>query len=319
LGAQAAELGEGSAFAASESAIAYIPGEARLEHRLLWVDRQGKTETLPAPPRPYQNPIISPDGRYAAIQTLGPTFVIWVYDFMRSTLSPVTSPGSNQAPVWSPDGKRIAYRGTRNGFRNIYSRAADGSGEEERLTSGENVQTPVSWSPDGKWLAYNENTPSGSNVMILPRDDRTTPILFQKNASAPHFSPDGKWLAYSSAESGRFEVYVRPFQSEGARVQISNQGGSEPVWSRDGRELFYISAAKTMVVDVRTQPAFTASAPRMLFTGNFVESPNGVSSYDISPDGKRFLKLQAPQSEATNQLNIVLNWLEELKQRVGRP
>jgi serine/threonine-protein kinase len=315
LGAQADELGEGPAFGVSDSAIAYIPDGGRFERRYAWVDRQGNTEILPAPPHAYENARISPDGRFAALQIVGPTYTIWVYDFERATLSPLTSAGSgsSQAPAWTPDGKYITYRGTRHGFRNIYWKSADGSGEEERLTNSESIQTPVSWSPDGKWLTFNENAASGINLWILPRDDRSKPILFQKNATGGQFSPDGNWIAYTSLESGRNEVYVRPFQSQGAKTQISNQGGSEPVWSRDGRELFYLNDLKTMVVDVRTQPSFTAGSPRALFTGHFEPSQNGVSGYDISRDGKRFLKVLSPRTEAVSQFNIVLNWLEELK------
>jgi len=124
-------------------------------------------------------------------------------------------------------------------------------------------------------------------------------------------------MAYMSVESGRPEIYVRPFRESGGKTQISNDGGDEPVWSRNGRELFYINGDKTMAVDVETQPMFRAGTPHLLFTGRYQPSPNGVSGYDVSPDGKRFLKIQPTSPEqAESQINIVINWLQELKQRV---
>ncbi|MDO8631101.1 MAG: hypothetical protein Q7R41_11475, partial [Phycisphaerales bacterium] len=262
----------------------------------------------------YENASISPDGRFAAVQTQGPAITIWIYDFARTTLTPLTSGGSSQAPLWTPDGKRIAYRGTRLGFRNVYWKAADGSGDEERLTVSDNTHTPVSWTPDGKWLAFTELNPSTSgDAWVLPMDGDRKSRLFLKNARQPHFSSDGRWIAYESDESGRTEIYVRPFQGSGAKTQVSTDGGAEPVWSRDGRELFYINGDKTMAVDIQASPAFSAGTPHALFAGRYLPSPNGVSGYDISPDGKRFLKVQPMNPEqAGSQINIVIDWFEEL-------
>jgi dipeptidyl aminopeptidase/acylaminoacyl peptidase len=163
-----------------------------------------------------------------------------------------------------------------------------------------------------------ENNPTtGSGVWVLPTDGDRKPQLFQSRATNAHFSPDGHWVAYQSQESGRPEIYVRPFQSAGGKIQISTEGGDEPVWSRDGRELFYVNGDKMMAVEVRTQPAFSAGTPQLLFTGRYEISPNGTADYDVSPDGKRFLKIQPTSSEqATTQINVVINWLEELKRRV---
>ena len=152
---------------------------------------------------------------------------------------------------------------------------------------------------------------------MLPIEGDRKPQLFQKNAVQPYFSPDGRWMAYTSEESGRGEIYVRSFQGPGGKTQVSTDGGEEPRWSRDGRELFYINGDKTMAVDVRTQPGFSAGSPRLLFKGRYQPSANAVSGYDMSSDGKRFLKIQPTNSEqAAAQINVVINWLEELKQRV---
>jgi Tol biopolymer transport system component len=295
--------------------LGYVSGNQQFERRLVWVDRKGNVEPLPAPVRGYENASISPDGRFAAVQTQGPAITIWIYDFARTTLTPLTSGGSSQAPLWTPDGKRIAYRGTRLGFRNIYWKAADGSGDEERLTVSENNDTPLSWSPDGKWLLFEESSPSTfGDAWVLPLEGDRKPRVFQRNVSEPHFSPDGRWVAYVSSESGRSEVYVRPFQGSGAKTQVSTDGGAEAVWSRNGRELFYVNGDNTVAVDVQTNPAFSAGSPHVLFAGRYQASPNGVSGYDISLDAKRFLKIQPTNPElAGSQINVVIGWFEELK------
>jgi len=318
LNVQINELGEGSAYAVSDAGVfAYLSGDQQFDRRPVWVDRKGNVEALPAPLRGYENANISPDGKFAAVQTRGPVYTVWIYDFARTTLTPLTTQ-SSQAPVWTPDGKRIVYRGTRAGFRNLYWKASDGSGEEERLTINENVNTPVSFSPDGKWLTFTENSVAGPDTWILPMTGDRKPVLFQKTSEAAHFSPDGRWIAYRSSDSGRAEIYVRPFQREGGRTQVSTDGGLEPVWSRDGRELFYINGEKTMAVHVQTAAGFSAGSPRVLFTGRYLPSPNGVSGYDISPDGQRFLKIQPTNPEqAVSQINVVINWFEELKRLTG--
>ncbi len=319
LNVQINELGEGAAYAVSDAGIlGYLSGDRDSERRLVWVDRKGTVEALPAPLRGYENASISPDGRFATVQTRGPAYTIWIYDFARTTLTPLTSNGSSQAALWTPDGKHIAYRGTRSGFRNVYWKASNGSGEEERLTTGEAVQTPISWSPDGKWLAYMETNPStGGDTWVMPIAGDRKAKLFLASAGAPHFSPDGRWIAYTSNESGKLEVYVRPFQEAGGKTQVSTNGGIESVWSRDGKELFYLEGDKTMAVDVQTKPSFSAGSPHTLFSGRFLQSPNYISGYDVSPDGKRFLKVQQTSSElAGSQINVVINWFTELQQRV---
>lgn len=133
----------------------------------------------------------------------------------------------------------------------------------------------------------------------------------------PRFSPDGRWLAYVSDESGRREIYVQPYPGPGGKWQISTEGGGEPVWNRNGRELFYRSGGKMMAVDVATQPSFTAGKPRVLFEGPYLPTPLTSANYDVSPDGQRFLMLKPNEStEAPTQISVVLNWFEELKQKI---
>jgi serine/threonine protein kinase/Tol biopolymer transport system component len=317
------DVNEGAQYTISgNGSLAYVPGDYQSDSRLIWVDRSGKLEPLAAPPRPYSYPRISPDGQRVAVEIYGAKIEIWLYNFARGTLVRLTPEGSSQAPTWAPDGKRLAYRATRAGSRNILWRSVDGTGAEERLTTGEGNQTPNSWSPDGKMLAYDELGTAGIGVSVLSIEGerKARPFLQTRfSEEAPVFSPNGRWLAYVSNESGRNEIYVRPFPGPGEKFPISTEGGTEPLWARNGRELFYrsVDTDKMMAIEVQTEPSFRASAPRVLFQGRFAGAIDQHAGYDISPDGQRFLMLKAnEQSQAPAQINVVLNWFEELKQKV---
>ncbi len=312
LAEHARDTSEAGEFTISDSgALAYTPSSPQwYESRLVWVDRHGGIKPLAAPLRAYQEPAISPDGQRIAISIAGPAYGVWIYDLARTTLTSLTSSGSSQAPIWSPDGKRVVYRGTRLGFRNIYERAADGSVDETRLTTGESIQTPGSFSADGK-LVFQQ---AGIRVLSMDAERKTTPLwtstYFEWN---PHLSRDGRWLAYESMESGKQEIYVRPFPKLDGKRQISTEGGTEPVWSRDGRELFYRINNKMMVVSIAAGDAFAAGLPQVLFEGRYQFSATSVSAYDVSPDGKNFLMVQPAETvQPATQIHIVLNWSEEL-------
>src|SRR2546426_1271320 len=226
---QVREVSQGAEFALSDDGVlAYVSGNPQgYVRRLVWVDRKGIIEPLPAPPRAYDDPALSPDGRQAAVAITAGTSGIWIYDFSRATLTPLTTMGSAQAPFWTPDGKRIVYRETRSGFRNLFWKPADGSGEEERLTTSENLHTVGSFTPDGKWLAFREQNPvTNDDIWLMPLDGDRKPQVFLKTPfgeSNPRFSPDGHWLAYTSNESGRNEVYVRRFPDPRGKWQISTE------------------------------------------------------------------------------------------------
>lgn len=314
------EAAQGAAdvgFSGSGSLI-YVPGGAAVAQRsLAWVDRKGTAQPL-ATLNPYEFPKLSPDGHRAAVSLEGILRTLWIYDFERDTLTRLLAGGY---PVWTPDGKRVTF----SSGRNLFWKPVDGGGTEERLTTSEYQQYPVSWSPDSRFLAFVENRPTtGSDIWVLPMEGNRKPqpwLQTPSNESNPMFSPDGRWLAYVSNESGRYEVYVRAFQEQGEKWQVSSEGGEGVSWSRDGRELFYRSGDKMMVVDVTTGPSFTAGKPRLLFegpykqTGGFGEYVN--ANYDISPDGQRFLMIQPSEQElAATQVNVVLNWFEDLKRKV---
>ena len=302
--------------------LVYIPGGVQSAQRtMVWVDRKGTEQPLSAPAHAYRSQRISPDGRRVAVLTEDSGQDIWVYDLGRDTLSRLTfETGSNANPAWSPDGKRIVFQ---SGLPpNLFWQPADGSGKAERLTTSEILQVPGSWSPDGQALAFYEVNPTTNrDIWILRMSDRKAQVFLKTpfNEAAPTFSPDGRWLAYQSDESGHYEVYVQPYPGPGGKWQISTDGGTEPLWNRNGREIFYRSGNKMMAVEITTQPGFSAGKPRMLFEGAYMPAPGGNANFDVSPDGERFLMVKTSGQEQTpTQINVVLNWFEELKRKVPK-
>ena len=258
-----------------------------------------------------------------ALEIRGPASNIRIYDLSGETLTQLTFEGDNEAPIWTPDGKRVTFASRRSGPFNLFWKSADGSGSEERLTTGEHFQNPQSWSSDGRVLTFREVNPTtGSDIWVLPLEGERQPRPFLQSRSAETeatFSPDGRWLAYASDESGQYEVYVQPFPGPGGKWGISTEGGREPVWNLDGQELFYRNGGQMMAVDITTEPAFRAGTPRLLFDAEWeVPTLGGQANYDVSPDGQRFVMIQASeeQQEAVTQINVVLNWFEELKRLV---
>jgi serine/threonine-protein kinase len=301
--------------------LAYVSGGLQATQlTMVWVNRHGVEQSLGAPERAYFAPRISPDGKRVSAGITESEFQTWLYDLARQTLTRFTFEGNyNPAAAWTPDGKRIAFESNKDGKPNLFWQLADGSGGLERLTTSEYIQVPMSWSSDGRLLAFIEVNPTtGSDIWVLRMNDRKAQsfIKSQFSEGAPAFSPDGRWLTYISDESGRYEIYVQPYPGPGGKWQISTDGGTEPKWNPNGRELFYRNGDKMMVVDITTQPGFAAGKPRMLFEGRYERSPVQSHNYDVSSDGQRFLMLKPTEQAATTQINVVLNWFEELKQRV---
>jgi len=266
-----------------------------------------------------------------AVSITSDTQQLWRYDLARGTLTQLTSERSSSInPAWTPDGKRLAYRSNRAGNWNLFWRSSDGSGSEERLTTSDNGQTPYSFSRDGQLLAFSEISPTtGFDIWVLRLGDpsassgqapsagsgqvnKAQPFLRTPfNETVPQFSPDGRSLAYVSDESGGYEVYVQPYPGPGGKWRVSSGGGGFPLWNPNGRELFYRSGSKMMAVDVTTSMSFSVGTRKMLFEGQ------GLAGWDVSPDGQRFLMVKpVEQQQAATQINVVLNWFEELKRRV---
>ena len=295
--------------------------------RLVWIDRAGRIEAPPLPERYYASAKVSADGKRAIVEIKEGTIALWMYDFARNSLTPIGSSAfSSQAPVWTADGARVIYRATRKGLRNLYWRSVDGSGEEEPLTTkAEVIQTPSSVSPDGHWLVFNESGAQESGVggigmWVMRLDgDRTPRRLFPAPAgeSNGQLSPDGKWIAYEAPVSSRREIYVAPFPGPGPVHQVSIDGGVEPLWSRDGRELFFQQGAALIGVRVTPNPSFSAGAPRVQNEVRFARTITQTTGWSITPDGSRFLRIQRVEPEqATTRIDLVQNWFEEVKAKV---
>jgi Tol biopolymer transport system component len=302
----------------------------------VWVSRNGMEHPVGAAARAYNQPRLSPDGRRVAVDVIekAQNMQVWLCDLTRDTFAPFTFQGLNRHAVWTPDGKRIAFMSNREGTTQIFWQLADGSGGLQRLTNNPPTTTadvlsiPYSWSPDGQSLTFVQAVPTKeAEFWVLHVDNPSArsdqadgaqrmPIQMRAPDGAPQLSPDGRWLAYASDESGRREIYVQPYPGPGGKWQISTDGGNEPQWSRNGRELFYRSGNRMMAVDIATQTGFAAGKPRQLFEGRYLVTATGWArpNYDVSPDGQRFLMLKPVEREApVTQINVVLNWSEELK------
>jgi serine/threonine protein kinase len=318
--------------------LVYLPGTAAGStsgNTLVWVDREGKEESLGAPPNQYLFPKISPDGTRIALAILGENQDIWIWDLARKTMTRLSfDKASVVQPIWSPDGKRILFFSGKEGkFGAIFWKQADGTGEEQKLVAlPDRALYPYALSNDGKTMVVVEtaNPYTQGDIGMLSMEGEHAPKPLLNNPDyvevQPKLSPDGKWIAYVSGESGKSEVYVRPFpEVNKGRWQVSTKGGVSPLWAPNGRELFYFSEDDGFVtaVAVETGQAFSAATPRKLFP----RPPylgGGVTPgtpWDIHPDGKRFLMIKQPGAAPTaagglRKISIVLNWVEELKQRV---
>jgi Tol biopolymer transport system component len=243
---------------------------------------------------------------------------VWIFDPDRGTTNPLTFDGQNARGIWTPDGDTIIFASNRSGFFGIYSIPAAGGGAEPLTTFGRNLVV-TSLSREGEFLFSPGPTLSDIWVSSLDGDREPRPIrqnrFHERNAV---FSPDGQWIAFTSDRSRTDEIYVQPYSSEGGieRIeQISNNGGQQPMWSDDGKELFYRSGDKMMVVPIQREPTFKAGVPKLLFEGAYSDAYYGsTSNYDVADDGQRFLMVQSNALRGTGDtLHVVLNWFEELK------
>jgi serine/threonine protein kinase/Tol biopolymer transport system component len=311
--------------------LVYVPGpvSAGSGDSLALVDRKGSVEELKLPPGSYEFPRVSRDGKRVAYGTEdGKEAIIWIYDLSGGTAPRrLTFQGANRYPLWSADGERVAFQSDREGDMGIFWQRADGNGPAERLTKPEKGKShiPDSWSQDGQQLSFTAYHGNTAGVWTLSLRDRKAAPFAESPSSfseASMFSPDGRWVAYQSNETGNREVYVRPFPVSAAKYQIhsgSVSGDVHPLWSRDGKELAFSTGPGTFrAVNVTTEQGFTFSSPAPVPRGGLLGTPNGPRNYDILPDG-RYLGSVLPgqsQTAAAPQIQIVLNWFEELKQRV---
>ena len=281
--------------------------------KLMLVTQQGKARTLIEELASYSRPRFSPDGTRVATMVGGRG--IFVYDVERATRTRVTGVG-HYSPEWTPDGKKIAFYSYQEGTRDVFWKSADGTGEAESLLTREQRQWPSGWSPDGDWLALSELDPeTGWDIWMLPVQGDRSPSSFlitDANERFSRFSPDGRFVAFVSDDSGRDEVFVLPFPGPGEKLTISPAGGTAPMWSRDGRQLFYRNGGQMLAVDIRYSPTISVGAPRLLFEAPFVVGTH-FANYDVGPDELGFVMAQRNDGPEQRQIYVVLNWFEELR------
>ncbi len=314
-----------------DGTLVYLTGESAAAHTLVWVDREGREEPLAAPPRAYTYPRLSPDGTRVALDVRDEQNDIWIWDLARETLTRLTfAPGLDRAAAWTPDGRRVASSSQRDGAAgSLFWQAADGTGAAEPLSDSPGATFPQAFSPEGDQLLFTAPAGEGGGwdigIVSTQGEHSVTPLIetpaHERNAE---LSPDGQRVAYESDESGQFEVYVRPFPNvEEGRWLVSRDGGTRPLWALDGRELFYLGApGQVMAVPIQPGPAFAAGNPEQLFEGPYLE-PSAQRTYDVSPDGQRFLMIKsaetAESAAAGPTLVVVQNWHQELLERVPIP
>ena len=309
---------------APDGTLAYVADTAaRTRRRMVWVDRNGHEEEITdAPPRVYAAPRLSPDGSRIALEIADGDHDIWVWDIRRRTLTQVTTgPAIDQAPLWSADGERLFFTSTGGGSLGaLLSQAADGSGTAERLTESRNIRRPTSVLADNAGVIYSE---AGDLMLLTMRAPRSRKAVLHTTAveHSGAVSPDGRWIAYDSSDSGfvspSTQVFVRPFPDVNkARFQISTNGGGQPRWSRDGRELFFLVVDGTVMgVDVVRGPTWHASTPRQILPRNVLaDVSTSLRTFDVTPDGQRFLVLKSSPGTTVPapQIVVVQNWLGEI-------
>jgi eukaryotic-like serine/threonine-protein kinase len=317
-----------NAVVAGDGTLAYVSGTVEGTPRtLVWVDRQGLETPIPTPPRPYLLPALSPDGTRAAVFANDQQRDLWLWDLRRTTLTRLTSdPGVDVIQVWTPDSRRLIFTSERAGVRNLWWQAADGAGAAERLTESPDTQYPTGVSPDGRRLIFTDESPTTANDLMaieLDATRRVTPLVQSAfNERNGTVSPDGRWLAYEANDSGRFEIYVRPFpEVNNGRWLVSTNGGTRPIWARSGQELVYVSPTGALMgVGVARGPSWAATTPTLVVKEGYFTNLNWWGrSYDVSPDGQRFLMIKEGGIDGTAappSIIVVQHWVEELKRLV---
>ena len=304
-----------------DGAMAYASG--LLERgSLVSVARDGAARPLGLGPRGISSPQYSPDGRRIALWVYDAFSDIWVFEVATRRLTRLTTDRTAARPLWSPDGKRIIYQRVVGSSYQLAWVAADGSGATDTLLAAEGDLYGGGFTPDGRRLVYREyDARTGKRrLAYIALDSAPAPHVVLADAFndyAPALSPDGRWLAYVSDESGRNEVYVRPFPGPGGRWQISSGGGTEPRWSPTGREIFFRAGAAMMAVAVQAGTTFVPADARQLFQGPYATDVY-YPDYDVSRDGRSFLMVSLDRQTADQPITVVLNWFAHVAD-AGRP
>jgi serine/threonine-protein kinase len=317
------EIGQGDTpvtFAANGT-LAYVPGTVMHPPRqLTWVDRNG-TETPFEEARRYGSPRISPDGARVALTLRDKSWDLWGLELDRGTLGRLSfEPATQFGALWTPTGDSIIYSQDDPPY-NLYRRPADGTGEPELLIEAPLDNEARSISPDGKVLLFSSSgNEGGYDLWLLPLEGNGQPepwLATPFNEDLGTFSPDGNWVAYTSDETGKNQIYVTRFPDGGRKLQVSIEGGWGPLWSHDGQELYFRAGPSIMAVDLTATDRMNAGQPRELFRGLYMATANR-RHYDVAADG-RFLMIKTPDEDRPREIDIVLNWFQELESLVPAP
>jgi hypothetical protein len=300
-----------------DGVLIYQKGDFGL-NQLVWLDRQGLPRGLAGAPAAYDDIDLSPDGRRIVVEIEDPQAGIsdlWMIEPARGVTTRFTfDPASEFFPAWSPDGQTIAFASNRRGESDLYVKQASGSTSEDTLSAVPGIELPGDWSGDGKTLLYVTHMPgTGRDIwaITLPGRERRAIIQGEFHEVQPEFSPNGRWIAYASNESGRWEIYVQAFPGPGGKWQISNRGGTEPLWRADGKELYYLSLDRQlMAVEVGTEGEFEVGVPVPLFTAPVSSDIFTQSRYVASGDGQRFLCVSPMESGSVPATTVVVNWVD---------
>ena len=309
---------------ASDGTLAYVDAPAtatRVDTTLVWVDRQGREEPLPVPPGTYLQPRVSRDGTRVAVVVGEPESTILVLDLPRRNVGQLrVDRVTDFFPVWMPDGQHLVFASLNPKQPGMFRRRADGTGTTDVLGTGLGGMLPSDVTRDGRHVLFSYRA---QDVKLLSLDGtRQIQALIETPSNERNgvVSPDGRWLAYESDSSGQFEIYVRLFPNvnEG-QWKVSTSGGTRPLWAPNGQELFYVDPSGALMaarVDARGS-AWSASSPSKILDGPYMTGgPVSGRTYDVSPDGRRFLMVKRPANQASSQIVIVQNWLEELRRLV---
>ena len=304
--------------------MTYRTGVSFIERQVTWFDRAGNPAGTVGPPGDYRSLNLSNDGRHLALTRFseGNAPDLWLLDLARGVPTRFTfDPAGDSEPVWSPDGSRVVFRSVRNGEMRLYQKLASGIGSEDPFPNVTGFAIPEDWSSDGRFIVYRLGGGGGAldDLWVLPLSDEQKPFGFLTtpfSESQAQLSPDGRWLAYRSNESGRFEVYVQGFPKPAGKWQISTDGGAQPRWRGDGKELYYVSSSnRLMAVPISAGAGLEVGSASPLFDAPLFSTLNNFShEYDVTADGQRFI-VAARLTEARNTpLTVVLNWTARLKQ-----